>query len=491
MRVRVVAFLCLFVTGGVLAQASPALAAPGPADPAPGFNRAATGTINTNGAPSFAVGPRGEAFVVEPDIGGCPERVFTCDTTLRVARFSRDGKRDPAFGDGARLVLRQGRYQETAIAVAPDGRPVVAAFDGESVLVARFGLNGFLDPGFGSGGIAAPLPEPRGTTPQVEVLPDGKVLLAYEADERYTLQVSSGEFVREGRLVVARFLANGILDPSFGSGGTTVVPTEQSRPDGLVPRADGGFYVGLSHCCGSEDALGVGVAAFGPAGTLDPAFGSGGLLFVSRPTPTALYAIAADGAGRLLLIADGTLIRLLPDGQLDTGFANGGTLELGRRVGFTSIPVAVTTDGQGRILGIGGAGAGTYVFRLRADGSRDRTFGAGSAVKLRGPGISTTGFGLQPDGRIVAINVFGNSGLRRYRLEALQGGTSKVKCLGERATIVGSAAAEKIDGTNGRDVIVGGAGSDRLRGLAGDDLLCGGAGRDTLLGGGGDDQVRQ
>lgn len=490
MRKRFAAFLSL-VAVGLVCQAGVALAAPGPADHAPGFNRAATGSINTNGAPSLAVGPKGESFVLEPDIGSCPVQVFTCDTVLRVARFSDEGKRDPVFGDGARLVVREGRYQENDIAVAPDGRPVVAVLDGESVLVARFGSNGFLDPGFGSGGLAARLPEPRGTQPQVAVLPDDKVLVAYEADERYSLQLSTGEFTREGQLVVARFLADGTLDPGFGSGGTTTVPTQQSRPDGLVLRDDGGFYVGLSHCCGSEDALGVGVASFGPGGTLDPAFGSGGLLFLSRPAPTALYAISAASRGRLLVIAGDTLIRLLADGQVDTGFASAGTLELGRRAGFSSIPVALATDSVGRILGIGGAGAGTYVFRLRADGSRDRTFGAGTAVKLRGPGISTTGFGLQPNGRIVAINVFGRSGERRYRLEALQGGTSAVKCLGKRATIVGAGTAEKIDGTNGRDVIVGGGGSDRIRGLAGDDLLCGGGGRDVLLGGAGDDEVRQ
>jgi hypothetical protein len=82
---------------------------------------------------------------------------------------------------------------------------------------------------------------------------------------------------------------------------------------------------------------------------------------------------------------------------------------------------------------------------------------------------------------------------------------AKELCKGEKVTLRGTTADDRLRGTAGADVIVtgdgsdavssgggndvvcGGAGNDRLKGQAGDDLLLGQRGRDTLLGGGGVD----
>lgn len=55
-----------------------------------------------------------------------------------------------------------------------------------------------------------------------------------------------------------------------------------------------------------------------------------------------------------------------------------------------------------------------------------------------------------------------------------------VRCLGKRATIVGTELGERIDGTTGRDVIVGGGGDDLLLGYGGNDIICGGDGDDQI-----------
>jgi Ca2+-binding RTX toxin-like protein len=62
-------------------------------------------------------------------------------------------------------------------------------------------------------------------------------------------------------------------------------------------------------------------------------------------------------------------------------------------------------------------------------------------------------------------------------------------CFGQSATIVGTSAADDIDGTDGPDVIVGLGGADTIRGQGGGDLICGGAGHDTLRGGPGADKL--
>jgi hypothetical protein len=72
-------------------------------------------------------------------------------------------------------------------------------------------------------------------------------------------------------------------------------------------------------------------------------------------------------------------------------------------------------------------------------------------------------------------------------------GARSVRCGGLRATVVGTARADRLRGTARRDVIAGlaGRGRDRLFGGLGRDLLLGGPGRDALLGGLGRDVSRQ
>ena len=62
-------------------------------------------------------------------------------------------------------------------------------------------------------------------------------------------------------------------------------------------------------------------------------------------------------------------------------------------------------------------------------------------------------------------------------------------CNGRPANFFGTAANERIKGTNGADVINGAAGNDRINGNSGKDTLCGGGGRDRLAGGGGNDRL--
>jgi len=61
------------------------------------------------------------------------------------------------------------------------------------------------------------------------------------------------------------------------------------------------------------------------------------------------------------------------------------------------------------------------------------------------------------------------------------------RCNGVPATIVGTAAGDRLVGTPGDDVIAAIAGSDRVFGRGGHDVICGGPGDDDLRGEGGND----
>jgi PKD repeat protein len=62
-------------------------------------------------------------------------------------------------------------------------------------------------------------------------------------------------------------------------------------------------------------------------------------------------------------------------------------------------------------------------------------------------------------------------------------------CRRKAATIVGTAAAERIRGTDGADVIAALGGADRINAGAGKDIVCGGAGKDRIKGGLGADTL--
>jgi Ca2+-binding RTX toxin-like protein len=61
------------------------------------------------------------------------------------------------------------------------------------------------------------------------------------------------------------------------------------------------------------------------------------------------------------------------------------------------------------------------------------------------------------------------------------------KCLGKKATLVGTARADLIKGTARADVIVGRGGGDTIKGLGGSDWICSGKGKDKVIGGGASD----
>lgn len=67
--------------------------------------------------------------------------------------------------------------------------------------------------------------------------------------------------------------------------------------------------------------------------------------------------------------------------------------------------------------------------------------------------------------------------------------TRHASCHGQRATIVGTAGANKIHGTAHRDIIQAKGGNDDIEGRGGNDLICGGRGHDELEGGRGNDNL--
>jgi uncharacterized delta-60 repeat protein len=449
----------------------------------------------------MATGLEDEIFVLYSTVGACPS-FDSCQVEWSLLRYDRDGDRDEQFavGGNSSLAVKGIPYRQADLAVGPDGKPVVAAIDGGEVVVARFDRAGHLDGSFGGAGRVSPprnvVESTAGTPPVVAVQADGKVVVAFEG----TADFEGGTGRIESGLILARFNADGTPDPGFGLGGVSAVKLDsQSRPAGLLVGPTGGLTTAVSECCRGEGGYGaaVGFARFLTGGVLDAGFAGDGHLSLPTGQPSIVRAIAPVPGGGVLAALDqetsgAVIVKLAADGNVDRGFGVEGGVLLSRRVGVIAVRDLVAAP-RGEVVGVGWAGAGLWVFRLKPNGGRDRTFNAGRALKTTIGGGQETGAAvvLQSSGRIVALGEPTCCSPQVFAIVRLVGGSDFSRCLKRKATIVGTRRADEIVGTPHRDVIAALAGKDEVRGLSGPDVICGGKGRDTLMGGPGRDEVRQ
>jgi uncharacterized delta-60 repeat protein len=481
--------------------AGPAVAAPADLDRGFGsggivsLEELSGGGFAADASARIAIGPEDEVIVLTSNYACAWE--FECPTVLTLARYDAAGKRDASYGTQLQVHESPERHPFD-LAVGSDGEAVVAAYDsstGEqgSLRVLRFDRSGHLDPTFGGAGETTQPLRPGFSAPlSVAVQPDGKVVVATEGS-----RVEGGQELR-----LARYLTDGMLDPGFGSSGVAAMtlPT-QTRPADLLLDPSGGMTVASPYCCVGGTALfgeSFSVARFLADGRPDPGLAGSGRLLFSTPGAegtVASIALGPDG-GTFVLFEErtetvstvGNVVELRPDGSLDSAFGKAGRLRVFNRVGSIN-PTVIAVDAKGRVVGVGSDDK-LAAFRLRPDGSADRTFAGGQDVKVRFAG-SALAVAFQSSGRIVALGQSGCCSSRGFALVAFHGGTDHTRCLGHKATIVGTNGADELTGTKHRDVIAALGGKDKVRGLAGPDVICGGRGQDALLGGPGHDEVRQ
>jgi uncharacterized delta-60 repeat protein len=223
----------------------------------------------------------------------------------------------------------------------------------------------------------------------------------------------------------------GLLDPTFGSGGTvTTTPVTSggwgihtdggagiAQPDGKV------IVVGRTYNDTSVHTGYIDLVRYTPNGTLDTGFGSGGVVttkFGSRVTATGL---ALDPTTGKIIVAGGEsgglhLVRYNTNGTLDKTFnGKGDVLLAASQGGFEPAGVVVeSVGGAPRYLAFGGAPTGGPNYntawamaRFNADGTLDTTFGnGGKVVDDMSPAINENddairGVAFRPDGTLVAV----------------------------------------------------------------------------------------
>ena len=269
--------------------------------------------------------------------------------------------------------------------------------------------DGTLDGSFATGGIARTNVQNSSGGDQgyaISIQADDKIVLAGSSDNG-----SSRDFA------VARYLADGGPDGSFGTGGSVVTPLSSGDDEayGVAMQADGRIVAVGRRWDGGVPHFAV--VRYLPNGTLDGDFGSGGIVTTALSTShdTARGA-AVQPDGKILVAGYVTtsgssdtnfaVVRYLSDGGLDPDFGSGGVVTVSYSSGSdVAYSVAVQPDGKIVVGGYAVLSGRTHVAvaRLLEDGSLDPGFGTGGRATVAVGSSHADGYALalQDDGKIV------------------------------------------------------------------------------------------
>jgi uncharacterized delta-60 repeat protein len=365
------------------------------------------------------------------------------DTSVDFAllRYNADGNLDTTFGIGGKITTaffpapNDNMDAADAVAIQADGKIVAAGWtinpQAQIVFaIARYNTNGTLDTSFDNDGLV--------TTKLRALAEDNSDLIhdvAVQADGKIVVTGTSYDSVKKKMdFATARYLSNGQLDTSFGTNGIVITPIGASNDgaNGLVIQPDGKIVAAGASCnslnCDTTNGnYDFAFVRYNPDGSLDSSFNDDG-----KATFATAILIYSDGASRVTLQQDGSivaaggrsqgnnnyrqrgdfaLVRLLPNGQLDTSFG---------QMGWVKTPIGLDASGaadiayrpNGQLVVAGAAQYNTVntsfaIAMYNPNGSLDTSFGQA------GSGIVTTPFGanpsgangvlLQPNGNIVVV----------------------------------------------------------------------------------------
>ena len=210
-----------------------------------------------------------------------------------LARYNADGSLDGTFGSAGKVTTSIGGLDDDeagAAALQTDGKIVVAgtcktSSGGFDFCLVRYNTNGSLDTSFGAGGKVS-TDFGSGNFANALALKDGKIVVAGKCS---------------GAFCLARYNeSDGSLDISFGVGGKVTTPIGTFDEAHAVAIQTDGKIVAAGFCYGSTDYHFC-LARYNADGSLDPAFGIGGKVITPISTQDVANALAIQADGNIVV----------------------------------------------------------------------------------------------------------------------------------------------------------------------------------------------
>lgn len=246
---------------------------------------------NSDTANAVAIQPDGKIVVA----GSAKIGAFTY---FALARYTTAGLPDAGFNGTGRLTTAIGSADDyaTAVEALPDGKIVVggkAGYTGsiDKFAVVRYQSNGNEDITFDGDGEATLSVGTNSIANAMGVQPDGKIVLA--GDNRGAAPTG---------FALARFNTNGSPDPSFGTAGAVVTAVDgtNSTVEAMDFQSDGKIIAG-GYANPSAGLYETAVARYSADGVLDPTFGTGGTALNQLGSgDDEIKALALQPSGKIL-----------------------------------------------------------------------------------------------------------------------------------------------------------------------------------------------
>jgi uncharacterized delta-60 repeat protein len=246
-----------------------------------------------------------------------------------VIRYTQDGILDSSFGDNGKILTHFGYDYEiaTGVSISPSNEIIVGGYGSKGfvtakydVLLSKYKMDGVLDSSFGV---------------------NGHVFEDFGQDEFiYSTKLqANGKIVLSGNsaqdLIIARFNNNGQVDQTFGTNGITITDfSDREFGRSSVIQKDGKIIVaGFKNLSHPQFCL----ARYMPNGLLDPSFGSQGKVVTNLSDgDERIYSIALQNDEKIIVggesgvrysdhnYGNSTILRYNTDGKVDEFFGENG-----------------------------------------------------------------------------------------------------------------------------------------------------------------------
>ena len=241
-----------------------------------------------------------------------------------IASYFIDGSLDTSFGENG-VIFTSGEFQGTYRKVAFQDDTHFLISNNQSIL--RFLLDGTEDTGFGTNGLITPF----------NVI--NEELDGFYITDDLSIIVLGTSFTNNqlSHFILKKYLIDGTIDTSFGEDGSMYYPIETSQ--GFIQRhigttTDNRIVIGYSTTINGIDRNIV--ARFLANGAVDTTFGDNGTVIlpaeegytcvpITLPNGAIIAGCSALGTDLTTLIYQ--TVKLSSDGTLDTSFANDGYLD--------------------------------------------------------------------------------------------------------------------------------------------------------------------